>query len=281
MRRLALGVVLAYGLVRGLLNALAVQQRLNERLDRIESLLEAGEASARRIADLAPLSDAAKGMIYREREVEAVREVIHESLAQEDYKRAEQLIDQIEHRFGFQAEAEKFRAEVAASREATMEEKISAAVERVDQLIAQRNWARALREAERLASVFAQSEKVGKLRRRVLETRNAHKRQPAPGVQRGRQEERRGPLRGTAEGTRPVPQPAGGGRHAGSVRGVFRAKLLNLGVRFAIAVTDERRDLAVQTGEEIVNEFPNTRMATEVREKMDHLCARASTVRAV
>jgi outer membrane protein assembly factor BamD (BamD/ComL family) len=60
-----------------------------------------------------------------------------------------------------------------------------------------------------------------------------------------------------------------------SARGVFRAKLHNLGVQFAICVTDQRWAEAIEVGEQIISEYPNTRMASEVRSKMDQLRARA------
>ena len=63
-----------------------------------------------------------------------------------------------------------------------------------------------------------------------------------------------------------------------SVRGVFKAKLHNLGVQFAISVTDQQWADAVATGEEIIREFPNTRMAQEVREKMGLLRSRAQAL---
>ena len=46
-----------------------------------------------------------------------------------------------------------------------------------------------------------------------------------------------------------------------SARGVFRAKLHQMGVQFAICVTDERWSEAIRAGEDIVREFPNPRMA--------------------
>ena len=52
-----------------------------------------------------------------------------------------------------------------------------------------------------------------------------------------------------------------------SARGVFRAKLHNLGVQFAIRVTDQNWSEALVIGEQIMDEYPNTRMAQEVQEK--------------
>ena len=56
---------------------------------------------------------------------------------------------------------------------------------------------------------------------------------------------------------------------------MFRAKLHQLGVQFAIRVTEENWPEAITVGETIIAEFPNTRMAQEVREKVDMLRARA------
>ena len=60
-----------------------------------------------------------------------------------------------------------------------------------------------------------------------------------------------------------------------SARGVFRAKLHNLGVQFSIRVTEEQWREAVQIGRQIVEEYPNSRMAQEVRMKMETLQALA------
>ncbi len=70
--------------------------------------------------------------------------------------------------------------------------------------------------------------------------------------------------------------PQEGAALAESARGVFRAKLHNLGVQFALCVTDKNWAKAVEAGEDIVREFPNSRMAHEVQEKMDLLRRRAT-----
>ena len=61
-----------------------------------------------------------------------------------------------------------------------------------------------------------------------------------------------------------------------SLRQVFKDKLLLLGQQFTLAVRDHRWHEAIQLGETIAREFPNSRMAEEVREKMELLRERAS-----
>jgi hypothetical protein len=56
---------------------------------------------------------------------------------------------------------------------------------------------------------------------------------------------------------------------------VFKTKLHNLGVEFSVAITEQNWVKALQTGRDIVQNFPNSRMASEIRGKMDILQERA------
>ena len=56
-----------------------------------------------------------------------------------------------------------------------------------------------------------------------------------------------------------------------AARDVFRTKLHNLGVQFSIAVTERQWTTALDVGQQIIEDFPNSRMAEEIREKLDVL----------
>jgi hypothetical protein len=56
---------------------------------------------------------------------------------------------------------------------------------------------------------------------------------------------------------------------------VFKEKLANLGKQFSTAVQDHRWIEAIRVGETVMREFPNSRIAQEVRENMDSLRQRA------
>jgi hypothetical protein len=268
-------VLVGAGLVRVIVrNAEAVVSAAG-RLQRIESVLEDQNAGVKELAALAPLSDQAKAMIFRDREIEALREIVHADLMRQDYDTAERLLDTVADRFGYADEAERLRAEVAESRQATMAEKLDKAVVRVQQIMDRHDWGRALRESQRIARLFPDSAKAAGLTRRVEEARAAHKRAL---LQNYAEAVRRNDVDRGIQLLKELdlyltPQEAAALQE--SARGVFRAKLHNLGVQFAIHVTDERWAEAVTTGEEIVNEFPNSRMAEEVRQKMGLLRSRA------
>jgi hypothetical protein len=60
-------------------------------------------------------------------------------------------------------------------------------------------------------------------------------------------------------------------------RGVIGKARENLGAQFKIAVRDRQWSTAAAVGRRIINEFPNTRMATEVRDMLDGILARANS----
>ena len=61
-----------------------------------------------------------------------------------------------------------------------------------------------------------------------------------------------------------------------TARSVFKEKLNNLGKQFSPAVQDHRWVEAIRVGETVIREFPNSRIAQEVRENMENLRQRAA-----
>ena len=53
-----------------------------------------------------------------------------------------------------------------------------------------------------------------------------------------------------------------------AAKDVFRTKLHNLGVQFAMAVSDKQWNSALDIGQQIMRDFPNSRMCVEIREKL-------------
>ena len=65
------------------------------------------------------------------------------------------------------------------------------------------------------------------------------------------------------------------------VRNVFKEKLNSLRTQFSLAVQDHKWAEAIRLGDIISRDFPNTKIAQEVREKMDALRQRANREEAV
>ena len=272
---LGLWVIVAYGVVTAMVSSERAANHSAGYLAGIETLMGAQVESTRRLTEHAVLSDRAKSLIFRERELETRRSTIHHELMKQDYQAALTLIDSIEGALGYTDEAARLREEVEASRKATLDEKIDAAVTRIQQIVDRHDWVQAMRESRRVIALFPDHPKVASLPDRIHAARSRHKSELLKryGEAVKKNDIDLGIDLLTELDLYLTPQEAAA--LAESARGVFKAKLHNLGVQFAISVTEQRWDDAIAAGEAIVREFPNSRMAHEVRERLDALRVRS------
>ncbi|MFA6044940.1 MAG: hypothetical protein WC718_08150 [Phycisphaerales bacterium] len=133
-------------------------------------------------------------------------------------------------------------------------------------------------DAGRIMRLFPDSPRVESLRNRVAEARAAFKRDLERrflvASHEGKSDEALELLREldqylTAAEAEPLRELA---------RGVIGKARENLGAQFKLAVQDKRWREAVNLGEEIISQFPNTRMAGEVRGVIDGIREKAATV---
>jgi len=267
-----------YGIIRSIVSVEAATAGLESRVERIETLMADQLAGTRQLVDLASLSDRAKGLVFREREIEAVREMVHHDMIRQDYKTAEAAIESLERDLGYVDEANRLREALQAGKKATLEEKIDAAIDRVQDILNAFQWGRAIRESNRIMRLFPDNPKVASLPERIETARAKRKRDllQAYGAAVRRNDVDLGVALLKELDLYLTPQE--GAALADSARGVFKARLHNLGVQFAIRITDKNWAQAVAVGQDIITEYPNSRMAREVRDRMDLLRQRAAVM---
>ena len=267
--------IVGFGLVRVLIaNEVAVYNGAS-RLERLDGATKKNTDLLRQLLALAKLSDGTKSLLCRGDEMEAFRETIHHSLTAEDYDAVSELLARIEKIPGYEAEVKALRAEAVEYQDSSMEQKVQAAVSRVERFIGECDWARALQEAQRLDGLFGGNETISELPKQVHIARAKHKRDL---LQAYGEATRKNDVDRSIELLKELdvyltPQEASA--LSESARGVFKARLNNLGVQFAIYVEDEQWAQAIAAGQQIVREFPNSRMAQEVKQKMGTLQSRA------
>ncbi len=257
----AMWVFVAYGIIRLMAaNELAVSTSAI-RLERIEALLADQSQATGQLASLASLPDRTKSLVFHEHEMEVLNEAVHEDFIKQDYRAAEALIDNIESKFGFREEADNLRMEMATSKKATLDEKVDVAVSRIEDIINNHDWPRATRSAGQLLRAFPDSVKIAALPGHIVAARAKHKRQLLEAY--GQAVEKKDldkSIELLSELDRYLTTTEAEALED-SARGVFKAKLHNMGVQFAICVTDERWAEAVEVGKQIVESYPNSRMA--------------------
>ncbi|MCG3127803.1 MAG: hypothetical protein CHACPFDD_02675 [Phycisphaerae bacterium] len=242
-----------------------------------EAVLDAADTARqqkeflRTIADNASLSEWAKKVVYREKDHEFVRDSILGAIIRQDWEGAEHLIQSLDVELGYSQEAAQLRDDVQRARQATLEEKVEAALKRFEQLCSGRKWDQARRETARLMKLFPGVDRIASLESEIELRRQEYKRhllKEYDASVRRNEVERATQL--LVELDRYLtPNEAAALRE--SARGVLKAKLLQMGVQFSLAVSDKQFASAIDVGQRIMREFPNSRYAHEIAEMLPAL----------
>jgi hypothetical protein len=245
-----------------------LSQRLNERVEQMATLMS-------RIGESQLLSDRAKSVAFREKDRDAIRRAIHEEMERQEWEAAHALADQFEQAFGSKTEADRFRSEINDKRQEGTRKQIAEVVSVIERHTRAEQWSAAVREAEKLRERFPDNDQVRALPKEIEGRRQSHKKQL---LQSWHEAVARHDVDGSIEILKQLDTyltPAEADSMQDAARGVFKEKLNNIGAQFAAAIREHKWAEALKLGEQIQGEFPNSRAAQEVREKMDMLRQRA------
>ncbi|HED52961.1 MAG TPA: hypothetical protein ENJ00_02010 [Phycisphaerales bacterium] len=243
--------------------------------DRIVQEMAAIKRSLDRLSQQSALSDDARRVLNRSRERELLCRAIEEDLRVQDWEAAQVLCTELASRFGYEQDAERFRMRIEMARAEGLDTEINEAIGRLDEKIVQRDWEAALAEADSIAKRYPVSPRVRGLRDRVLRARTQYKEEL----------ERRFLLAAQAEQVDEAmeilteldhyltEQEAEPFREV--ARGVIGKAKENLGAAFKLACQDRQWGLAAGVGRQIIEQFPNSRMAQEVSGLLAELDQRA------
>jgi ABC-type multidrug transport system fused ATPase/permease subunit len=246
-----------------------------EKLDNTVEMINRNRNLLGQIAQGVRLSDAAKEIAFRDMDRMELAEAILAKLHQHDFDATYAMIDAMARRTAYKDLAEHLRRTTDKYRGATEEDRINQIITHIDKLCQQYHWSQAAAVIERLIKTFPESEKTRAMAANLRQRKDRRKRELLAAWDNAvkRQETNR-----SLEILKELDQyltPTEGLALQESASSVFRTKLHNLGVQFSLAVTEKRWPTALQTGQQIVRDFPNSRMAHEIRNKMDILHERA------
>ncbi len=257
---------------------LKIESTLNRQLSELRDLQDSVTkqlAQVEAVAENTRISDAAKSLARRDEELEALRAAIRSDIRSERWEAALSLIDEMEHRFGYKDEADRIREELDDARSDHIQSRLTEAIEMIESHFDSYEWDRAQTEIDRLTRLFGDEPRVKRLPERMRLLREQHKeslrRAWGDAVRRSDTDHAIDILRELDQYM--SSEEAQNLRN--SARDVFKEKLLQLGVQFRFAVNERRWSDALSTGLELVRDFPNARMAHEVREALDTLRERA------
>jgi len=246
-----------------------ISSTLTERLQQIGTLLTM-------ISEQQLLSDRAKSVAFREKDREALRRAIREEMGAKDWDAALVLANEMSTQFGYTQEAAVLKAEINNNRTEVVRKQVNDSMSLIDQHTRAERWSQALREAEQLLQIYPNDEQVKHLPQEIENRRQAHKRQLAESF---REAVNRNDVDGSIEILKRLDNyltPVEAESMQETVRKLFKERLNNLKNQFSAAVHEEHWHDAIRIGETISRDFPNSRIALEVRDMLDTLRQRAS-----
>ncbi len=241
------------------------------KLEEVTGALDKIRTGLLQINESTRVSEIAKAIAFREEDRHSLRQAVFEKLQQQDFDAAKNIIDEIAKRPEYNDLAEELNDQMEKYRVATVQERINQSIAHIEELLENYRWVQASVQTEGLIAAYPDSEKAKAMRQRLLDKKQGRKKallaEWDDAVQRKDTDRSLEILKELDLYL--TPNEGSALREAAS--DVFRSKLHDLGMQFTTAVIEKRWDEALDIGQRIINDFPNSKMAEEIRAKLDVL----------
>jgi len=242
-----------------------------EKMDQILESLGRQQTLLLKISQAVRVSDRAKEIIFRDSEQIELGEAVLSKVHQHDFEAAEAMLNEMAKEPRYQELEARLRQMAAKYRKATEEGRINQIISHINELMDRHLWAQAAAQIENLLTLFSFSEKARQMPAKLQEKKNEYKRKLLAEWDKAVKNKETDRSLEILKELDAYLTPAEALALQESASTVFKTKLHNLGVEFQMAVTEKNWEAALQAGRKIVNQFPNSRMAAEIRSKMDVL----------
>ena len=241
------------------------------KLEKITETMEKNRSVLTQINQNTRISEAAKAIAFRDADMQSLRETVFDKLQQQDFDTTYEIIDEIARRVEYKSLAEQLRIQANNYRDATDAERVNQVIAHIEKLFESSQWAKASTQIERLIRDFPKSENAKAMRQKLLDKKEERKK-----ILLNAWDDaiKRQATDRSLEILRELDlylTPNEGLALQEAAKDVFRNKLHNLGVQFSLAVSGKQWEKAIEAGEQIIRDFPNSRMAEEIHEKWDIL----------
>jgi hypothetical protein len=238
------------------------------KLEEVTGALEKISAGLTQINHSTRVSETAKMIAFRDADKRSLREAVFDKLQQQDFGAANEIIDEIAKRPEYQELTEQLRAQAERYHDATDHERLNQVIAHIEKLLDDCQWARASAQIEGLIKSSPDDEQAKAMRQTLLDKKQERKRILLAAWDDAVQRQETDRSLEILKELDLYLTPNEGLALQEAARDVFRTKLHNLGVQFAIAVTEKQWTSALDIGQQIVNDFPNSKMSEEIRGKM-------------
>jgi len=238
------------------------------KLEEVTGALEKISAELTQINRMTRVSETAKSIVFRDADQQSLREAVFDRLQDKDFEGADRLIEQIAQRPEYGEIAAQLRIQAEHYRDSTDHERFEQIAIHIEKLLDDHHWARASAQIESLIKAHPESERAKALKQSLIEKKQQRKKVLLAAwdeaVKRQQTDRSLDILKELDFYLTPNEALA----LQEAARDVFRTKLHNLGVQFAMAVNEKQWVSALDVGQQIINNFPNSKMSEEIRGKL-------------
>ncbi|MBN2271320.1 MAG: hypothetical protein JXN61_11940 [Sedimentisphaerales bacterium] len=268
------GLMFLVALLTMLSRVFKILDALRENSAKLEGLTGALEKISTGLAQInhsTRVSETAKSIAFRDADRLSLRQAVFEKLQMQDFDGAKTVIDEIAKRPEYSDLADDLRSQAEKYRTATAQERTNQIIAHIDKLMDDCQWIQASNQIEELIKASPDGERAKSMRQNLLDKKEERKRiLLAAWDDAVNQQETDRSLEILKELDHYL-TPNEALALQETAKDVFRAKLHNLGEQFSLLITEKQWNSALEIGQQIVDDFPNSKMAEEIRTKMDVL----------
>jgi len=217
------------------------------------------------------LSEGVKAIAFRDIERASLQEAVYQKMERQDFEGAYELIDEIAQRHEYTDLVDQLRTQVEQKHHRVRNEQIEEYIREIEKLLDEYQWSKASMRIEGLIKAYPDSERARSMRQRIHLKKEEHKKELMSAWDQAVKRQDTDASLDVLKELDAYLTPNEALALQEAARDVFRTKLHNLGVQFSIAVSDRKWANALDVGQRIIDEFPNSRMSEEIRTKMDVL----------
>ena len=227
------------------------------------------------ILEAMQMSENAKRILFRDRELELIRKTIRHDIESGDFHAALVLCDQMANVFGAVEEAEEMRTNVQEIIHQHHEERIHEELEQLKEFISNQQWVESYQFAARLRRLYPESPLLHDLEQNIADMRTEYGHTLEDRFLSAAKDENVEQAMVLLRELDRYLTPEDARRFRDTATSVIKTYRENLGAKFKMAVSDHRWQDAVEFGGELIAQFPNTKMAEEVKEILNTIQVRA------
>lgn len=258
-------------MVSRLFKILDVLKDNNTNLEKVAGRLEAISTELAQINHSTRVSETAKAIAFRDVDRQSLREAVFDKLQQQDFGAANEIIAEIAERPEYRDLAAQLRTQCDRYHDATDQERVNQIIAHIEKLLDDYQWGRASAQIEGLIKTHPMSEKAKAMRQVLFDRKQNRKRVLLAAWDDAIQAQETDRSLEILKELDSYLTPNEALALQEAARDVFRTKLHNLGVQFSIAVTEKQWTKALDVGQKIIHNFPNSKMSEEIRGKLDVL----------